>query len=83
MYQWIAHYWWLVWAVAAVVALTILRMRWRGGNESIPRRIMYALFPYSDPTKLPLRQLSARFAFVIGGCVILTVILYLAFLQSP
>lgn len=82
MTKWLKEYWWLVWGLASVSALVAFRMRRRGGREAILRRIMYALFPYSDPTDRPQRELSARFAIFFGGGIVLFTLLYLAFLES-
>jgi len=43
---------------------------------------MYALFPYSDPVNRPQRQLSAGFAILLGGGIVLFTIVYLVFLES-
>jgi hypothetical protein len=77
-----AKYWWLFWGLGATCALVIFRMRRRGGPESIPRRIMYALFPYADPVRSSQRQLSSHAAAFIGGGVLLFTLAYLLFLQS-
>jgi hypothetical protein len=76
------NYWWLVWSFAVIGGLVAFRMRKRGGNEAIPRRVMYALLPYSDPAKQPQRQLSARSAILLGSCLVLFMIVYLVFVQS-
>jgi len=80
--QWFMNYWWLVWALAVVGGLVAFRMRKRGGDESVLRRVMYALFPYSDPVNRPQRQLSAGFAILLGGGIVLFTIVYLVFLES-
>ena len=78
----ISKYWWLIWAFVAAGALVAMRMRSRGGAESIPTRIFYALFPHADPEKSPQRQLSGLGAVPIGGGVLLVALGYLLFLQS-
>ena len=82
MAQWFTNYWWLVWALAAVSGLVAFRIRRRGGDEPVLRRVIYALFPYSDPANRPQRQLSARSAILVGGGLVLVMIVYLVFLQS-
>jgi hypothetical protein len=82
MSQWLATYWWLVWALAVVGGLVAFRMRSRGGDEPALRRVMYALFPYSDPANRPQLQLSARSAILLGGGLVLVLIVSLVFLQS-
>ena len=77
-----AKYWWVFCGLGATCALVIFRMRGRGGPESVPRRIMYALFPYADPVRAPQRQLSYRAAAFIGGGVLLFTLAYLLFLQA-
>ena len=76
-----AKYWWVFCGLGATCALVIFRMRRRGGPDSVPRRIMYALFPYADPVR-PQRQLSFRAAAFIGGGVLLFTLAYLLFLQA-
>ena len=82
MAQWLTNYWWLVWALAVVSGLVAFRIRRRGGNEPVLRRVMYALFPYSDPVYRPQRQLSSRSAILVVGGLVLAMIVYLLFLQS-
>ena len=77
-----AKYWWLIWALGATCALVIFRMRKRGGSESVPRRIVYALFPQTDPVKSPQQKLSPRAAAFVGGGALLATLAYLLFLQS-
>lgn len=77
MSSWLTDYWWLFWAVAAVSALVVYRMRTRGGSEHVLRRIMYALLPASDPVNRPQRQLSLLAATLIGGGLLLALILNL------
>ena len=82
MSSWLAEYWWLIWALAAVAGLVAYRMHGRGGNEAVLRRITYALFPYSDPVNRPLPQLSAPSVILIGGGLVLVMLLKLVFLQT-
>jgi len=82
MAQWFTNYWWLVWALAAVSGLVAFRIRRRGGDEPVLRRVIYALFPNSDPGNRPQRRLSARSAVLVGGGLVLVMIVYFVFLQS-
>jgi len=82
MSQWLMNYWWLVWALAAVGGLVAFRVHRRGGDEPVLRRVMYALFPRSDPANRPQRQLSARSVTLLGGGLVLVMFVYLVLPQS-
>ena len=82
MSAWLANYWYMVWAFLATGALVAFRMRRRGGDESILRRVMFALIPYSDPARSPQRQVSVRAAVFLSGAVLVVTFAYLLFLQS-
>jgi len=82
MSAWLAKYWYMVLALVATGALVAIRMRRRGGDESILRRFMFALVPYSDPAKSPQRQVSLRAAVFLGGAVLVFTFTYLLFLQA-
>jgi hypothetical protein len=83
MSQWFTSYWWLICALAAAGGLVAFRMRRRGGDESALRRVMYGLFPYTDPANQPQRRLSARSTILLGCGLILWMTVYLVFLQAP
>ena len=82
MSAWLANYWYMVWAFVATGTLIAFRMRKRGGDESVRRRVMFALIPYSDPARSPQRQVSVRVAMFLGAAVLVVTFAYLLFLQS-
>lgn len=59
MLEWLKEYWWLVWAAIAGPGLIALNVRARGGDESLPRRVLYALVWRTDPRNRPRRDMSA------------------------
>jgi hypothetical protein len=71
MSSWLANFWWMLWAFVAVAGLITYRIRRRGGDEPLLRRIEYALFPSTDPAYKPQRQLSALAIILIGGGLLL------------
>ena len=64
----------MLWGFVAVAGLITYRIRRRGGDEPLLRRIEYALFPGSDPESprwLGVTTLS--FMLVAGGAVMVLV----------
>ena len=82
MSSWLVRYWYMVWALVVTGALVAYRMRKRGGDEPVLRRVMFALFPYSDPGKEPQQRVSVLTAMLLGGGVLAVALTYLLFLQS-
>ncbi len=82
MSSWLAHNWYMIWALVVTSAFVAYRMRKRGGEEPMLRRVIFALFPYSDPRRVPQQQLSMFTATLLGGGVLAVVLAYLLFLQS-
>jgi hypothetical protein len=75
-------YWYLLFGVVVAVVLVIFRMHKRGGTEPTFRRIVYVLFPHTDPMRSPQVPLSPLVVVLIGGGFLLFVFAYLLFLQS-
>jgi hypothetical protein len=48
---WLTDHWWWLFLIGAIgsVAVTVHRVRERGGEESLPARVMYSLSPLLDP----------------------------------
>jgi len=66
MGEWWAKYWWLLWALFVAVAIVTFRMRKRGGDESILRRIWLALFPDADPENPRRREVTTTQLVLVG-----------------
>jgi hypothetical protein len=80
MEAWLARYWWLVWSLVAFTALVTYRIRRRGGDESLPARVVYALCPDTDPENKNRRQVTplAFILVAVGMVIVLIAILVVA-----
>ena len=82
MSGWLANHWWLAWAFVVVGGLVAVRMRRRGGDEPVLRRLMYALFPVSDPAIRKQRHVSAFSGILLGGGLGMLMIAFILLTQS-
>jgi hypothetical protein len=78
MKTWFIQNWWLVWGIVGSAAYIGYRVRSRGGDESLPRRVLYALAPVLDPESEERKQLTPRavFLFVVGLLILLLLMLF-------
>lgn len=65
MGEWVAKYWWMLWALFCVVAIVVYRVRKRGGKESLLRRIVFALLPDTDPVSSRRREVAPAVAITL------------------
>lgn len=76
MGEWIARNWWMLWALFVVATLVAYRMRRRGGDEFFLRRIVFALFPQSDPANPHRREVTpVTIMLVLGGIFFIALML--------
>ena len=74
MGQWLAANWWWVWALVGGSGFVAYRVHRRGGEESMPVRVLYALFPVLDPNSEERRQLTPRAVILVGlGLIIIAI----------
>ena len=80
MTRWIATHGWMLWALVTVPALVVYRLRKRGGDESLLRRIEYALIPNADPANRNRREMRPGMLVLVAGglAVILLFLLIVA-----
>ena len=67
MEDWFANNWWWVLPSVGMVSLVALKVRRRGGEETLPRRIFYSMFPVFDAKSETRRKLTPR--VVIWWCI--------------
>jgi hypothetical protein len=67
MGEWLAKYWWLLWAFFVVVVIVTFRMRKRGGDESTLRRAWFALFPDAAPANPHRREVTTTQLVLVGA----------------
>lgn len=79
MIEWFAKYWWLLWALFVVVVIVVYRVRKRGGNEFLLRRIVFALFPHADPAGSYRREVTpVMITLIFGGLLVIALMLVVA-----
>jgi hypothetical protein len=81
MDTWLVQYWWLIWGIAGSAAFIAYRVRRRGGDESLPRRLLHVLVPASDPDSEERKQLTPR-ALLLFGVGLLIVLLFAIFVPG-
>jgi drug/metabolite transporter (DMT)-like permease len=76
MDTWIAGNWWVLWGIVAAIAFAIYLVKRRGGEESTPVRVLYALVPSLDPNSEVRQKLSPTAIALIAVGVILFVVAF-------
>jgi len=83
MLQWIREYWFVLFGGFALCVIVSQRMRRRGGDESLLRRIEYALFPHTDPANPHRRDVTpGTIGLVAGGLVVIALFLLFIFVSG-
>jgi hypothetical protein len=75
MGEWVANNWWWMLPMGIFPVLVALRVRRRGGDEPLGRRVVYALFPLLDAESETRRQLTPR-VFILWAVGMLIVLAY-------
>lgn len=71
--DWLGEHWWLLWALFAISALVAYRLRRDGGEASLPRRIVSALFSFSAKDPQRREVTPAMIVLVFSGGVLVAV----------
>ena len=75
MVEWIARNGWVAWPIFVVLAVVVFRMRGRGGDEFLLRRILFALFPPADPCSAGRGAITPMAVFLVVAGIFLAVLL--------
>lgn len=78
MTQWFATHGWMAWVLFALLAIVVQRLRRRGGDEPLLRRIEYALFPHTAPANPNRREVTVGMVVLVaGGLVAIALLLFI------
>jgi hypothetical protein len=73
---WLAKHWWLLWALFAATGWVVYRLSRRGGDEPFLRRVMYALFPGTDPEGPRWLGVTTLSFIILAAGLVLIVVAY-------
>jgi len=57
--------WWIAWPILWLIAYVVYRVRKRGGDEPLARRIEYTLLPHTDPANSQRRESTRRQVMIV------------------
>jgi hypothetical protein len=75
MPEWLEQNWYWVFGMIALVAWIAIRVRLRGGDESMWRRILYAAEPDMDPRGKPQAKLSRLGVVMVVAIVVVIAVM--------
>jgi hypothetical protein len=73
MQEWLEQDWWWLLSLTGLVAWVTIRVRLRGGDEALWRRIIYALQPTLDPRRKQRSWFESR-AYAVCFLIVLFII---------
>jgi len=76
MGTWIANHWYVVWGLVGGCAYVGYRVHQRGGNESLPLRIVYVFAPILDAQSETRRGMSDRKLALIAVAMIIFLVVF-------
>jgi hypothetical protein len=80
-----AHGWWWIWPLISGFGMLAYALHRRGGEESLPSRVLYVICPILDPRNEEERRrvVAVQLPIVVVGFVLILIALGIVQLLTP